>query len=134
MKRFNICLTHGQTLLRGTRHAIELPKYCFYGKDSAGLYYVLDTHPYQAGNGQIWLEMYRFKNSRWQRGMESGETVELIHAIAMKNRYYGLRQEKCLHMHGVVQSRTQTPGSRHTKSMALKDVSRVRNLYGTYSN
>ena len=134
MKFINLCSTHGQTLLRGTRHAVELPKNCIYGKDAAGLYYILDTRPYKTDDGTLWLEMYRFQHSRWQRGMESGESVSKIYAIILKNKWYGLKLENCLHMHGVVMSRTKTPGSRHTKSLALKDVSRQRNLYGTYSN
>lgn len=134
MKKFNICKTYGQTLLRGTRHAIELPQNCFYGKDTDGLYYVLDTKPYKTDTGTIYLELYRFKNNKWQVGMESGETVDLIHRIAVKNNYYNLPQSKCLHMHTAVVSRTLTPGSRHTKVQALKDVSKKMMGQGTYRN
>lgn len=134
MKKFNLCTTYGQTLLRGTRHAVELPKNSFYGKDSEGLYYILDTRPYKTETGTIYLELYRFKNNNWQVGMESGETVELIHKIAMKNNYYRLPQSKCLHMHSTVVSRTRTPGSRHTKVQGLKDVSKNMMKKGTYAN
>ena len=134
MKKFNVCNTHGQTFLRGTCNAVEIPKGAFYGKDTDGLYYILDTKPYKTDAGTVYLELYRFKNNRWQVGMESGETVDLIHRIASKNGYYGMKQEKCLHMYGVVKSRTRTAGSRHYKMSALKDVSRARAERGTYSN
>ena len=134
MKLFNVCRTHGQTFLRGTKNAIEIPKGAFYGKDAEGLYYILDTRPYRSEGGTIYLELYRFKNSRWQVGMESGKTVDTIHRIAYKNGYYGMKQEKCLHMYGVVQSRNKTVGSRHYKMSVLKDSSRSRAERGSYSN
>ena len=134
MKKFNVCNTYGQTLLRGTRHAVEIPKNCFYGKDTDGLYYILDTKPYKTDEGTVYMELYRFKGNKWQVGMESGETVELIHRIATANNLYRLPQSKCLHMNSVVQSRIHTRGSRHTKVQALKDVSKKVAERGSYSN
>ena len=134
MKRFNICTTYGQTFLRGTRHAVEIPKGAFYGKDEHGLYYILDTRPYKTGCGTVYLELYRFKNNHWQVGMESGETVNLIYRIATEQKLWNTPQSKCLHMHSAVTSRTRTQGSRHTKTHALKDVSRAVAERGSYSN
>ena len=134
MKKFNVCNTYGQTFLRGTCNAVEIPKGAFYGKDELGLYYILDTKPYRAGGGTIYLEMHRFRNSEWQVNMESGETVDLIYRIATEKKLWNTPQSKCLHMHGVVASRTRTVGSKHTKTRAFKDVSKTVAERGSYSN
>lgn len=134
MKKFNVCSTYGQTFLRGTKNAVEIPMGAFYGKDADGLWYVLDTKPVVTDGGTVYMELYRFTKSRWQVGYESGETVDLIFRIATKNNLWNIPQKKCLHMYGVVQSRTKTPGSRHTKSKALKEVSGAVADRGSYSN
>ena len=133
MKKFNVCTTYGQTFLRGTRNAVEIPKGAFYGKDKRGLWYILDTQPYKIDN-IICLEMYRLINNNWQVGMEIGDTVNLIYRIATEQKLWNTPQSKCLHMHSAVTSRTHTIGSRHTKTRALKDVSKAFAERGTYSN
>lgn len=134
MKKFNVCNTYGQTFLRGTKNAVEIPKGAFYGKDTDGLYYILDTKPYMSDTGTVYLELYRFKNGQWQVGFETGDTVDLICRIATERNWWNLPQSKCLHMHSTVHSRTRTAGSRHTKVHALKDVSKKVAERGSYSN
>lgn len=119
MKQFNICRTYGQTLLKGTRNAVELPYGAFYGTDAKSLYYVLYTVPISRIHGidTNYLEIYRFENNAWYKTLESSKTVDTLYKIADANNWWNMklakcentqemraiyRQNKCLRMHSVV--------------------------------
>lgn len=133
MKRQNLCKTYGQTLLRGTRNSIEIPKGCFYGTDEYGLWYTLDTKPTAysyCGNNYRALTIYRFIDGEWEVGFEFGPRVDEICEWADSGNFWADKLEYCLHLKAVSRSIHRCVGSRHTKASGLKDASKNRMLVG----